>query len=710
MAINRFVTVDWDQPISSFVPRPFEAALMAGKQAQDELDIKLKDLESSTDPFAKLDLSGTIKIYDPTNPKSVNGVVDYDLGSTFENQKNAIVNNLSKERTKLVDDLWSQKITQNDFDRQLSQHKTKAKLAYGALSEAENKLKVVKKQNEEAGKNKEWALQGHLGEEYLKYNTDYVKDLQNNIFREYNPYSIAEKTDRPKEVVEYFDKLNPEILASSSGPTGTGYIRTHYREGVTKSKIENAFTDWYNNSRVKNDILLEGYDTAYRQDIDPDAKVKVNVPVSKDKSGKIKYQEEEMKWIDAFQEKKFNEIKDMAYGFESSQGKDDLKGDATFVHFDKMRRLDEANNFKSSVVESGAVVNNNIPEGLKKYVDKDGKLNVENIVKTAAKQEHIIIPGNDPATGKPYGSRPVDDLPKGWYKTTVQNYGEVLMGPDKKIHSVQYDKSATKLKTDKAIKEVGDELNKLAVRFDIDLKGKPAQESMNLIMNVLNSNAVTVSRGVALDPDVANSVSEEITGSDKKASQLHNVDIYDAAHKKKLSGTDYVNQNNIDPKTLTFMDYDFTAPDPGTKTFSVRDKDDKNKESIVRVTTRNINEQNHFKPAYEVVQNIQKFVQNKDVKNTKDASGFTLIGEPVKNNFDNTVIQAVYKPQRTDANGNIQPAEQYVARKDNSGNVKLISLDDYKTYTVDSYYKEGQGKTHTRGISNKVMNIATILE
>lgn len=38
MAINRFVTVDWDQPISSFVPRPFEAALMAGKQAQDQYD------------------------------------------------------------------------------------------------------------------------------------------------------------------------------------------------------------------------------------------------------------------------------------------------------------------------------------------------------------------------------------------------------------------------------------------------------------------------------------------------------------------------------------------------------------------------------------------------------------------------------------------------------------------------------------------------
>lgn len=38
MAVSRFLNVDWSQPISSFVPRPFEAALLAGKQAQDQFD------------------------------------------------------------------------------------------------------------------------------------------------------------------------------------------------------------------------------------------------------------------------------------------------------------------------------------------------------------------------------------------------------------------------------------------------------------------------------------------------------------------------------------------------------------------------------------------------------------------------------------------------------------------------------------------------
>lgn len=702
MAINRFVNVDWDQPISSFVPRPFEAAMLAAKQTQEDLDTKLKALESSTDPFAKLDLSGTIKIYDPTNPKSVNGVVDYDLGTKFEQQKNAIVNNLAQERTKLVNDLYDQKISQNEFDRQVTNNITKSKLAYNSLAEAQNKLKVIRKQNEEVGKNEDFALKGHLGEKYLKYNTDYVKDLESNILREYNPYAIAKNIDRPKEVVEYFDKINPEILASSSGPTGSGYIRTHYREGVTKSKIEKAFTDWYNNSDVKSDILLEGYDKAYREGINPDMEMKVRIPVGKDKSGKIKYEEETMKWIDAFQQDKFNEVKNMAYGFESSSGRDDTKGDSVWTHKDKMKRLEELTSFNSTVVESGAVVSDNIPEAFKKYVDKDGRLSLDNITKIASKEatNNIIIPG--------YGSRSINDLPKGWYKMSVQNYGDVLIGPDQKQHPIKYDTKFDNTKAIKTVEEVTKEAVKIADRFGLDTKGKTAQQVFDDVMSVLNSTAVNVSKGTDLHPKVSEAITKDIAGTDKTASKLQFVDIYGPSGKDKLTGQEYMAKNDLNPNSLQFMSYDFSAPEPGAKTFSVKTNDGK-EEKVVRITTRNQDEQNHFRPAYEVVQNIQKFVQNKDVKHGKDPSGFITIGNKIKNNFDNSTIQAVYKPQRKDANGNIDPAQEYIHVVKPNGDHKLVSLDDYKKYVTDVYYSEGAGKDYTTGISNKMLNIDAYL-
>lgn len=698
MAINRFYTMDWDQPISSFVPLPFEAAYAAGERIQKDVDDKLSKLSTSTDPFSKLDFSSSFKVYDPTNPLAQKGVVDYNFGNTLGKQRDMVVNNLAAEREQLVNDWDSGKITNDEFNRQVAKHVNKSKQLYGVLANAETTAKSIKDISKKLIENKDYGLRNHLAQEQIKYNTDWLNNLdsslQKGIIPDYNPFGVADKTDVPKEVKDYFGSLGKEVLDSASGPTGTGYIRTHYREGVTKDKISNLFSQWYDSSPVKNDIKLEGYDMAYRANIDPEQEIDAEVPDYYDpKTKKIVYKTEKRKWIDDYEEKRFNEVKDLALGFKSSSGRDSYSGDSVWMYKDKLKRLEEEKAFGSTLTESGINTYDTVPESLKKYI-KNGELTVENIKSYISGQpsNDVIVPG--------YGAVSINNLPKGW-TTDVSRSKEgkqYLIGPDGKRHEMVYQKIDPKAKTDKTLKEVRTEINNLADRYDISPIGKNENQYFNEVLQTLQNNAVTASRGVDPDPQIRANITKDLVGTDKKASTLHFTDIYSIDHSKKLSGSDFFKKNeDFDRNTMNMIDFDWTAPEPATKTFSVKNSKT-GEEEVVRVTSKNINEKNHFKPAYSVIQDIQKFNQNKDVKYKKTQVGkqtFVEIGAPELVSWDGSQIQAIYKP----ASGN-QPAENFIAKRDlKTNNVQLIPIDDYKIYTTNTYYAKGAGQTYTKGIN-----------
>lgn len=324
MPSNRFDTSQPQQYVSQYVPMPFEAISALGAKTQTEYDKSLKDLEV-TDPIAKLNPRAAIKVY---NPNSSEGISDAALDWT--SQKDQAVKMLNDEKNKITDE-YMQTGNADVFKKKSRDYINKAAQIHSDLSAKEAIAKQVSDYNKELAKNKDFSVQGHLGQKLLDYNTQFFKDAAEGNVRDYSPFDIATPTDRPKEVKEYFNNMGKEILQSFSNPTNTGYIRTKYREGLSSDKISNVFNSWYQNSKVQDDIRLEALDLAARKGIDTKSEVTVKVPVSKDaKTGEITYKEEKMSWIDAYEERALNQVKDMALGFKSSTGKDALTGDATF--------------------------------------------------------------------------------------------------------------------------------------------------------------------------------------------------------------------------------------------------------------------------------------------------------------------------------------------------------------------------------------------
>jgi hypothetical protein len=352
MPSNRFDTSQPQQYVSQHVPLPFEAIAALGEKTQKAYDKSLSDLEI-TDPIAKLNPRTAIKVYDPSSPGGVK-----DISMDWTGQRDQAVSILNDEKNKMVDE-YMQTGNTDIFKKKSRDYLNKASQIHRDLSSKEVIAKQVNDYNKELAKNKDFALQGHLGQKLLDYNTQFFKDAAEGNVREYNPYDVAIATDRPKEVKEYFNSMGKEVLQSFSNPTNTGYIRTKYREGLSGDKISNVFNSWYQNSKVQDDIRLEALDLAARQGIDTKAKVKVQVPVSKDaKTGKITYKEEEMDWIDAYEERALNQVKNLALGFESSTGKDALTGDATFRWATDKKEAEEAANLLTTNEQGNAEVLN----------------------------------------------------------------------------------------------------------------------------------------------------------------------------------------------------------------------------------------------------------------------------------------------------------------------------------------------------------------
>lgn len=341
MPSNRFDTSVQQQYVSQYVPMPFEAIGALGAQTQAAHEKSLKDLEV-TDPIAKLNPRTAFKIYDASAPEGVR-----DVNLDWTQQRDQALNVLNAEKNKITDE-YMQSGDVETFKRKSREYLNKATQVHSDLSVKEAVAKQITDYNKELAKNKDFSLQGHLGQKLLDYNTQFLKDAAEGNVREYNPYDIAAPTDRPKEVKEYFSGMGREIFDSFSNPTNTGYIRTKYREGLSGDKISKTFNSWYQNSKVQDDIRLEALDLAARKGIDTKAKVKIQVPVSKDAKGNITYKEEEMSWIDAYEERAFNQVKDMALGFKSSSGRDVVTGDASY--WKALGRSEEKENQERALV------------------------------------------------------------------------------------------------------------------------------------------------------------------------------------------------------------------------------------------------------------------------------------------------------------------------------------------------------------------------
>jgi len=394
--------------IETFIPRPLEEIGNMAKNWTDNFNKDLSKLEVS-DPIAKLNPRATFKIYDTSAPGG-----ERDISLDWNNQKNNYLQQLNAQKNKIVDDFMASG-DEEAFKRNSRNYLNEASGVYNNFAQKEQVAKQIQDYNKELAKNPDYALKGHLGQKLKAYNTKFYQDAANGIEQDYAPSSVAKDTNRIAETSDYFKTIGKEVLSSYSNSDNTGYIKTHYREGVPVTKIEGLFNSWYQNSRVQDDIILEGLDVAAKNGIDTQARVIVKTPVSKDpKSGVITYKEQEMSWIQKYEEDAANEMLNVARGYKSSTGRDQTSADATFrwnkdkQDAEKLRQ-DNINNALRGFTFEGDTITNILAKNDENY---------KSLVDTGVIKETST--GLVLNTAAAYGE---SQVPTGEYKTVMRSDG-----------------------------------------------------------------------------------------------------------------------------------------------------------------------------------------------------------------------------------------------------------------------------------------------
>lgn len=340
MAINRYVDVNFDQPVSNYVPLPLEMLYKLGKDASKDYEDALKGIEDSKGILGKHKTRTSVKVYDPNK----GGVVDAQID--FEPQRQAYQAKLQSEMESITNDYIKDKDT-NKFKQRMSSLKNNAVAMNNDLAVKSAIIDKIDKHNEEIAKNEEFGNYNFLGDEFLKYNTkfynQYTKDP--NKIGDYSGYDIAKKVDRPKEIKETFGSLGEEVLQSFADPDGKGYLREKYREGRTKSKIDSVFNPWYENSNTKKEIEHEASYFFNSTGIDPNKIVQT----IKTKDGKVI----NITAYDEFESQKIAELANIARGYVSSKGKDNISIDSNWARLeDEKKKQVFASSLTGSTVES----------------------------------------------------------------------------------------------------------------------------------------------------------------------------------------------------------------------------------------------------------------------------------------------------------------------------------------------------------------------
>lgn len=603
--INRYVDVNFDQPMSNYVPLPLDTLYKLGKDADKTYEDTLKDLDSGRDPLSKLKLRTSVKVYDP----SVEGGVR-DAAIDFEDQKANYLDYINKQKQMIVDDYIKDKDSAK-FRQRASKLKGDVTSIYNDLASKSAIVDKIDKHNAEIEKQQDPSLKEFLRNKELEYNTGYYNQYQQGKLNDYSSYNAAKDTDRAKEVKEFFGSLGEEVQQMYASPTGDGYIRTKYLEGRTKDKIRNTFDSWFENSTVKADMDLELNDLFARTGMNPKAKRKVKV------DGK----EVEVTNYDYFRNQQMDQALDMAYGFSTSKGHEDLKSDATALR--AMDKKDELDSYKYLPVYEGNIdkVPTNNKQALQAVgidspnIDDDGSVktsDIQNISKEDIKY-HI-----DRAKKfmEDYNNGKLNDQDMLVYGKSYLNTLNKINNNDLKDRYAEKFKGLVKsgfeygLLTDekgKANYRMPDgKFNFLKLEADLVELGKNINTSSSNVMG-LEANFIP-----DLNRTYLGETKTDVNGNTifEKASMLQKVAIYEqgdpnSASKIRQEGVDKLAQNG------SFVGFDFNDPNLGAATITATKGKGDIEPKLYTAILPDVNLKNSMAPVHKFTQDINKTLNNK---------------------------------------------------------------------------------------------------
>lgn len=235
MAINRYVDVNFDQPVSNYVPLPLEMLYKLGKDASKDYEDTMKDMESGKDPISKLNTRTVARIYDPSQGIMVDAPID------FEDQKKGVLDYMNKQKQQIVDDYIKDKDV-NKYKQRAAALKGDMISAYSDLTGKAAIVDQINKENEQLSKSEAFGLDPAYATERLHYNTDYLRNLKAGKVQAYAPPSVAKQVNMEDVIKTDTDNWYKSDLGS--GYSTGDYITEVNKKGITGTRVY----DYVNNA------------------------------------------------------------------------------------------------------------------------------------------------------------------------------------------------------------------------------------------------------------------------------------------------------------------------------------------------------------------------------------------------------------------------------------------------------------------------------
>ena len=347
--------------------------------------------------------------------------------------------------------------------------------------------------------------------------------------------------------------------------------------------------------------------------------------------------------------------------FNKTQSGSGISFDPTYK--DKQDAINNGPGASTSEVESHS--NQLIPDSIKELLGDDGKLDLNKVANTTSIKAGTTEAGNRIAD---MGS---------WFNLDL--------GGDNVLVS-----SSAKEK----IKEVTDFTKKQMDRFGIPKSASGVQD-VNNVIEALNQVKSITTTGTNYDmyPNVKDAISKSLKGNKGDATSLSNTEATSITGDAKMNTRDFMDKNNIDPKSIVFTDYVFD--EPGKK--KIVALNNSGEEISFYVNSKDLNERAQFRAISAVNNEVEKYVSGKDVKYKEethlDAGGNNVttrtVGEKFKDANGN-IVQALFVPSS---------GQFYVVENDS----KVIPFNKYKedisNEWISSKYGSGilQGKSDNQG-------------
>jgi hypothetical protein len=243
MAVNRYTTVDWSAPTSSYIPKPFEQMMMVGKTMQKEHADKQTEADALANEINKIKVANEV-----ISEGSGDDLGIKSRSTGYGEFKNEVLNKYTQANKQLSEDYQAGKLDSNQFSQKVNQLKNDFSGDYQKLKIAEANSAAIEESD------KKYREAKHAGANPFVLNELAAEGarLRENPFQtSYKGAPIADFVDSQKALNDYAGNYQKQILNSGSGKRDKfGNIDYSSVSGVTKKRIKEGVTSTFDNDAI----------------------------------------------------------------------------------------------------------------------------------------------------------------------------------------------------------------------------------------------------------------------------------------------------------------------------------------------------------------------------------------------------------------------------------------------------------------------------